>query len=89
MRWVKIAGVCLAVIIAVGLVSFIIKMIEFVIVLTALMVVVAIAVWLYRALESAQSNRVQRQRAKEARKGDDRTRMTLDEELEQLKRDVA
>ena len=88
-RWVKIAGLGVAVVLAVGLVSFLIRVIEMVMVLGAIMIVVAIGLWLYRALESAQHDKLQKRNAKAARIAADRTRARVEEELERLKQDMA
>jgi hypothetical protein len=89
MRWLKIAGVCVAALIALSVVSLILKLIEWLVIAVVLVGLVVLGLKIRDHLRSPRNTKIDARRDREAHAGAARVRLSVEEELEQLKREMS
>lgn len=87
MRWLKIAGVCVAALVALSVVSLALKLIEWLVIAAVLVVVLVLKTRDHR--RSARNTKIDAQRKRETHAHATRLRLSVEEELEQMKREMS
>jgi hypothetical protein len=88
MRWLKIAGVCVAVLVALSVVSFALKMIEWLVIAVVLVGIVVLGLKTRDYLRSARNTKIDTRRDREMQAREARVRLSVEKELEQMKREI-
>lgn len=89
MRWLKIAGVCVAALVALSVVSLALKLIEWLVVAVVLVGIVVLVLKTRDYLRSARNTKIDARRGRETHARTTRLRLSVEEELEQMKREMS